>query len=166
MQNGTYRAKPLGAALGVANTGNEQVGIEFQLLDEPGGNITYYGTFTEKAAQHTIKALRVSGWRGEDLSDLSSIGADTALEVHLVIENEEYQGTVRAKVKWVNASGGLAFKTPLTGDGAKAFAARMRGAVLAFDKSAGQPKPNSRTGAQPPEPPHPASDVDYDDVPF
>ena len=162
MENGTYRGRPLGAALGMAGTGNEQVAIEFELLDEAGARMTYFGTFTEKATPHTLKALRVSGWRGDDLADLSSIGGDTAPEVFLVVENEEYKGNWTAKIKWVNSTGGVALKDPLDADRARAFAAKMRGAVLAHNKGAGVKSQPSRGGAIPPEPP-PLSD---EDIPF
>lgn len=161
MENGTYKAKPLGAVLGETGTGKEQVGIEFEVVlgeDETGiqtGRITYYGTFTDKAMEITLKALRTSGWRGDDLADLSSVGGEGAPEVSLVIENEEYKGKWSSKVKWVNSPGGLAMKNPITGDKAKAFAARMRGQVLAHNKTAGAAKPASpsRGGALSPEPP-------------
>lgn len=174
MQNGLYRAKAVRAELGEAGTGNAQVGIEFELLD---GGVTepefiprfihYYGTFTDKAVQHTLKAMRTAGWKGDDVSDLSSVGGPDAPEVSLVVENETYNGQTRPKVKWVNSQGGPMMKTPLAGEKAKQFAARMKGAVLAFDKQAGTPKPappTSRTGALSPEPPPPGDN--FDDVPF
>lgn len=160
MENGTYKAKPLGAVLGETGTGKEQVGIEFEVVlgeDETGvqvGRITYYGTFTDRAMEITLKALRTSGWKGDDLADLSSVGGPDAPEVSLVIENEEYKGKWSSKVKWVNAPGGLAMKNPITGDKAKAFAAKMRGQVLAHNKAAGVPKPAApRQPVLPPEPP-------------
>jgi hypothetical protein len=162
MENGTYRARPVAAALGKAGTGNEQVAIEFEFLDGQGGGITYFGSFTEKAVPHTLKALRTAGWRGDDLADLSSVGGETAPEVFLVIENETYEGRTTAKVKWVNSTGGLALKDPLDADSARAFAAKMRGTVLAHNKGAGVRATPSRGGALPPEPP-PLSD---EDIPF
>lgn len=168
MENGTYRAKAVRAELGETNTGNVQVGIAFQLTAEEysGQKLTWYGTFTDKAMPITLKALRTAGWKGEDVSDLSSIGGPDAPEVDLVVENEEYQGQWRTKVKWVNAAGGPMMKTALTGDKAKAFAAKMRGAVLAFDKAAGATKaaPSPRGGVLSPEPPPPSEG--FEDIPF
>lgn len=155
MENGIYRGRAVSAMLGETATGKEQVAIQFEFL-EMNEQLTYYGYFTDAAREHAFKALRAAGWTGDDLSDLSGVGGPDAPEVSLVVENEEYQGHVYPKIRWVNVpGGGPAVKNPLSADKAKAFAARMKGAVLAFDKSAGTPKakPVSRTGPLSPEPP-------------
>lgn len=161
MDNGTYRARAVGASLGETAAGNEQAGIEFELLDFEGQRLVYYGSFTEKATEHTIRALRTAGWTGVDLSDLSGVGGPDAPEVSLVVENEEYEGKVRTKVKWVNAAGGATFKKALAPDKAKAFAAKMKGQLLAFDKSSGaKPAPrNNQSSPQSQPPPHTDSDM-------
>lgn len=159
MENGIYRARPLEAVLTYTAAGNEQVHISFELLDDgfEGKYLTYFGSFSEKAQEHTFKALRNCGWTGVDLSDLSGLNAD---EVSLVVENEEYEGKVRAKVRWVNAPGGVTVKAPLPPDKAKAFAARMKGQLLAFDKTSTAPKPAVKaTNSRQPEPP-PHDDTD------
>ncbi|MDP3208982.1 MAG: hypothetical protein Q8M65_07520, partial [Rhodoglobus sp.] len=88
LPEGTYRAKGIEAQLGFTNGGKEQVAISFQLLTPGFENerAAYYGTFSEKALEITIKALRACGWKGVDLSDLSGIDAN---EVNLVVEHEE-----------------------------------------------------------------------------
>lgn len=155
LQNGNYRGKALGAALGVTSKAAEQVAIEFELLDLSGTRYTYFGTFGDKALEHTLKALRASGWRGDDLADLSSVGGPDAPEVELVIENETYEGKTRARIRWVNPRGGLSIKAPLAPDKAKSFAARMRAAVLAFDAANGQGRApgGMRANGRPAEPP-------------
>jgi hypothetical protein len=161
LKDGIYRARALGAGLGETKSGAEQVAIEFDFLDFEGTRLTYYGTFSDKAVEHTLRALRTAGWRGDDLADLSSIGGPDAPEVDLVVENEEWEGKVRLKVRWVNPRGGLGMKAALAPDKAKAFAARMRGQVAAFDRTAGAPKPTSgQARGRPPEPP-PHTDDDH-----
>lgn len=165
MENGTYRGKALGAVLGETSKGAEQVAIEFGFFDAENTRYTYFGTFGEKALEHTLKALRTAGWKGDDLSDLSSIGGPDAPEVDLVVENEEYEGKVRAKIKWVNPRGGLSLKAPLPADKAKAFAARMRAQVAAFDATNGRGGASrvSNGSSRPPEPP---PHTDSDQPPF
>lgn len=177
IQDGTYRARAVGAALGETKGGKEQVAVEFELLTDdltPGQRITWFGYFTEKTTARTIESLRICGWTGSDLTDLEGIGAN---EVELVVENEEWEGKTRAKVQWVNkAGGGLSLAAPLSADKAKAFAARMKGAVLAFDQAAGQPrkpapkKVNVTIGSvSPTPPPHTDDDLgvfDDDKPPF
>jgi hypothetical protein len=137
IENGIYLATPMpGAALGYTSKGTESVGVEF-VLKESGQRVSWYGYFSEKTTERTIEALRFCGWTGQDLSDLSEIGQDQNVEVNLVIEQEEYEGKVRAKVQWVNRAGGLAMASPLDANQAKSFAQRMKGAVLAFDQKTG-----------------------------
>lgn len=172
LPNGIYQARATRAALGETKEGNERVAVEFELLTEgfAGQRITWYGYFTDKAFPITIKALRACGWYGDDLSDLSGIEIN---EVELDIQNEAYEGKVSARVKWVNApgSGGMAFGSPLPTDRAKALAARMRGQLLALEKSEGRrPASSSNRRGFPqgdPRPEPPPLGVDpADDIPF
>jgi hypothetical protein len=139
---GTYRAKAIEAALGETDTGKEQIAVRFSLLDCENQEITWYGYFTDKTLETTFKALRTAGWKGQDLMDLSDLcGREDAPEVFLVVEHETYEGKTTAKVRWVNGAGGLALKKALDPNKAKTFAARMKGQIAAFDRSAGTPKP-------------------------
>ena len=156
IQAGTYRARAIEGALGETSTGKEQVAVRFQLLDFE-QTITWYGYFTDKTLEGTFRALRTAGWKGQDLSDLSDLAGETP-EVHLVVEHEAYknpqtgQTTTTAKVRWVNSTGGIGLKAQLPEDKAKAFAAKMRGALVAFDRASGAPAkpapaPTSRPAA-------------------
>lgn len=144
---GDYRAKAVGAQLGETSNHNEQIAIRFALLDFPGQHITYYGTFTEAAFEYTMGAIRVAGFKGEDISDLSSLADGVAPEVILVVIHEEYNGKISSKVRFINSTGGMALKQALQPDQAKAFAQRLKGKILAFDKSAGAPPARSATPA-------------------
>lgn len=165
--NGVYRARAVSGGLGETSTGKEQVAIECELMDSEGvvgPHITWFGYFTEKTTESTLRALRTFGWVGDDLANLTGIETN---EVSLVIENEEYEGRVTPKVRWVNApgGGGIGLKAPLAPDRAKSFAAKMRAAVRAFDIQTGNgkrpPAPKSRVGAVlSPEPPPMTDDPD------
>lgn len=189
IDDGKYRARATEWALGRASTGKEQVAVQFQTVDpnspdaEPGPRITWYGYFTEGTFERTVKALRTCGWTGSDLSDLQGLDAN---EVQLVIENDEYNGAISAKVKWINPVGGLALKEQLSPDEARSFAQRMKGQVLAL--GGGKPTaparsvagvarpaaPSARRAVVPPEPPPPEDASAYeprgqaagDDIPF
>lgn len=167
-----YKAKAAEWSLGETSQGNPQVVVLFNILDEGAQEtrLTWYGYFTEKTTDKTIESLRICGWQGEDLTDLT--GLDTN-EVSLVVEDEEYtdeqsgQVSTRARVRWVNKAGGLSVKQPLTGEKAQAFAASMRAAVRAFDAASGKrtttaPKPAVSPSLLAPEPP-PLTDKD---IPF
>ena len=150
IEAGTYEARPITAALGSTKGDKPCVGVEFELLDT-GAHISWFGYFTEKTTERTIESLRFCGWTGQDLDNLSEIGAKEKLTVQLVIEQEEYEGKVTAKVQWINRGGGLRLNKPLDGQAAKAFAAQMKGAVVAYDQAKGivkQAQPAATNGAR------------------
>ena len=135
IEAGTYEARPITAALGQTKGDKPCVGVEFEL--DTGAHISWFGYFTEKTTERTIESLRFCGWTGQDLDDLREIGSKDKLTVQLVIEHEEYDGKTTAKVQWVNRGGGLRLSKPLEGQAAKAFAAQMKGAVVAYDQAKG-----------------------------
>lgn len=172
LEAGRYRAKAREWDLGKASTGTVQLGVSFDLLDRPGQSIAWYGFFTEAALKTTVKAMRSMGWQGSDPSECAASGGGLdANEVLLVVEHEQDQdGQLCARVRWVNSMGGLGMKEQLQGQDLKAFGAQLRGKILALDPSrasqhaAAKPAPQ-RPAAQPqrrPEPP-PADDGD---IPF
>lgn len=152
IEAGDYRAKAVGAQLGETSNHNEQISVRFALLDFPGQHITYYGTFTDAAFEYTMKAIRAAGFKGEDISDLSSLADGVAPEVVLVVVHEEYNDKTRAKIRFINSVGGMALKSALQPDQAKSFAQRLKGKILAFDKAAGTPSGTRTAGAKPPAP--------------
>lgn len=169
IMEGTVRARAIDGELGFTKAGKPQVAITFEILEgeDSGRNITWYGYFTEATKERTIESLRYCGWKGDDLSDLSSINGEA--EVSLVIEHDEYEGKTRAKVQWVNSGGGARLAKPMNQDDAKAFAAKMKGIVAAVDaktKAGGGRATSSSSGgggSSGGDEPPPISD---DDIPF
>lgn len=154
MTPGIHRGIVTAWALGTTSKGGEQVAVTFQLPDSENETIVWRGYFTEKSTDITFKALRAMGWQGDDLADLSSIEGH---EASLTIEPEEYEGKTFLKVRWVNPISGPVLKEQMAPDAAKAFAARMKARIRAFDASEGKPKvngkPASKKASLPPEPP-------------
>lgn len=144
-----YKAKGILGALGKTNTGKEQVAIELEITDgeRKGDTLTWYGFFTEAAIDRTLESLRHLGWEGDDLSNLSGIDRN---EVSIVVEDEEFNGVVREKVKWING-GGIAMKETLDDGAAKALAAKLRGHVIKHRQGMKQPQKGAAPTA-----PHPA----------
>lgn len=106
IQEGNYRARPVFAQLGTSATGTEHVEIQFMVLEDDGSptRVERSGYFflTDRTFQRTIETLRLCGWQGDDLSDLSSISEETSPDVQIVFGEEEYEGKLRMKLKWVN----------------------------------------------------------------
>jgi hypothetical protein len=175
---GKYRGRASDWMLGKAGTGTEQIGVLFDFLDvtEDDGkpfSMSWYGAFTDKALPHTVKGLRACGWEGSDPSELDERkGGLDANEVQLVVEHEEYEGEMRAKIRWVNKLGGLGMNTPLEGGDLKSFGARMKAKILALDPSnaAKHAKGNGKSPAAKPAPKAPPRDdappPGDDDIPF
>jgi len=132
---GNYRARASGAGLGETKKGDPQLAITLVLLDHAGKVLNYYGSFSDKSFEFTMKALRACGWKGVDLSD-GFPGID-ANEVSIAVKHDTYEGKTTAKVAWVNPPGGVALKKQLDPNAAKAFAARMRGQIAGFDATNG-----------------------------
>lgn len=128
---GTYRATAIRATLGESKTGKEFVAVDFELDDGAATQIQWRGFFTEKTADRTFESLRACGWKGDDLGDITFPDGNA---VHLVIEDEEYEGKTHSRVQWVNAIRGPSVKGEMDANARKAFAAKMRGAIIAFDK--------------------------------
>lgn len=136
---GRYRARATEAALGLTRKGGEQVAVALSIIDGEcaGESLTWFGFFSEKTADRTIESLRTLGWVGDDLSDLTGVDSN---EVEIVVEHEEYEGRSQVRVKWINRSGAaLGLKERMDPGAAKAFAAQMRGAVIAQRAKGGAP---------------------------
>lgn len=168
---GKFRAKAVDWGFGEAGTGTFQIGVLMEITNGPEGQppdqINWYGFLTEKALPVTVKALGALGWKGIDLTELENRGGglDTN-EVEIVVEHEEYDGKLRAKVKWINSGGGLGMSKRVEGDSLKAFAAKMRASIVAADPSRAKTasngkKPPTRGAAPPAEP-----QGDGDEIPF
>jgi hypothetical protein len=97
--------------------------------ERAGTTLPWYGYFTEKTEANTMKSLRVCGWSGNDLSDLSGISDNL---VQIVVADEEYNGQIREKVRWVNKFGSMAVKGKMTDEQKKQFAQRMRGLAMSL----------------------------------
>jgi hypothetical protein len=106
----------------------KQVVVNFEITDgvDKGRKIAWIGYFTEKTVNNTLKALRVCGLTGDDLS------SDQPLTnpVSLVVDHEDDQeGKPRARVSWVNApggGGGLVLDKTMSKDDRLLFAASLK----------------------------------------
>lgn len=166
LQAGTYRARGLSGALGFTKEHNPQVAVELQILDGDGAGAiaTWRGYFTAKSEARTLEALRILGWKTDDLSDLAGIGDN---EVQVVIQEEEFDGKIQLKVAWVNRLGGVGLKEPMSPQEAKAFAASMRGKALASRSATTTATAGKPAAPKPPaQRPVPAAGAPEDEIPF
>ena len=159
---GLYRARATSCTFGETKNGNPQAVVEFQLLDEgphEGTKISWYGFFTEKTTERTIKSLRIAGctFPNEDITDLAGLGDS---EVELDISHDTYNGNTRARVNWVNEIGGAPRVKAMEETSKISFAQRMKGAIVSIKANTPAPK------TSPVRTPAPEGSGTEDDIPF
>lgn len=174
LADGRYTGRAQEWGLGLSSNNNVQISVRFAFKDENGANqgMTWFGSFTEGALKHTLKALRAMGWCGSDPVELDGNGGglDTN-EVELVLRREEYNGETRTKIAFVNAiGGGLILGTPLDPAGKAKFRADMKGRILMLDQSSGgghQAAPaKPKNGVKPSSGAVSTPPLSDDDIPF
>ena len=129
----------------VESTGSLYVAIRFQLSEYVHLEVWAKRFLTPNAMQYTLDDLRKLGWQGDDLADIQGLNAN---EVEIVVAHEKYEDRdgnerVTSVVKWINEIGRApSIKNTVAADKLKAFAASVRGEVVAHKQAAGAPKNN------------------------
>jgi hypothetical protein len=128
---GKYIARAEEAEFSQSRTGTDQCRVTLRIegSDQEGALIDAYLYFSEAAADRSIDSLQLMGctFPGGDITDTVGLGRRP---VEIVVEHENYNGKVRAKVKWINEFGGRGpGPTPISGKEKSAFADRMRALV-------------------------------------
>ena len=138
---GTYRGRAITSTAKLIRSKNKNTpGIEVVIDMGPQGTMTWTGWITGGATEFTIRSMRAMGWQGDDLADLSTLGTK---ECEVVVVEEEYKGNYYPKIAFINELGGRgnASSQEMTDAERRAFAAEMRGTVLAANGG----KPSSKT---------------------
>lgn len=140
MTIGTFKARAKEWGLGMSTSGKEQIAILFELTagEQAGHTYTWFGYFTEGAVDRTLDSLRYCGWQGDNIAELDGLDAN---EVDIVLDEEEYEGKMRTKVKWVNRPARLALKEQMNAAQMASFAARLRGKAVAHKQKFGNQAP-------------------------
>lgn len=84
-----------------SGTNTTQLMVRFETQH---GSIVGYFSFSDAAVEYTIEKIRNMGFQGDDLDALNGdclIGNKCSI----VVDHEEYNGQMKAKVKFVNAFG-------------------------------------------------------------
>ncbi len=146
---GRYPAKSIDAQLGEAKSGNEQIGVCFQIQGDgvcSGRMLTGFFSFSDNAVDYTMEKLRNAGWQGDDLSDLSSL-CPSEVECSIVVQHEDYEGKTNAKIAFVNKPDGVKMAAPLDDAKKRSLAARMKAKAIASRQ--GQPSAPSKPASRP-----------------
>lgn len=73
--------------------------------------LTWFGSLSEKAIEHTAKSLIIAGMKSDMLSTLCEPGAFHEKDVSITVEHDTYEGKTRSRVKWINEPGSAQFKS-------------------------------------------------------
>ena len=142
--------------------GTKQVLVQFELLEgqHAGRRVPWFGYFSEKAWENTVKGLRACGFKGEDLAALPSQQLDQ--EVSLVVGINEWEGKKNNRVEWVNAaSGGIKLAAPMNGNDLRQFSAFMKSRTAKVPAVESKKAEKGAPAADEPPPP-----TDDDSIPF
>lgn len=125
---------PRYARWGWTNDGDKRrVLMSFELLEGEfaGRRLFWNGYFTKKAGERTTESLRYCGWKGNDLADIQTQELNQV--VTLLVEHDEHEGKVTAKIAFVNKPGGgtptIKIAKPMNDGDIRKFAAMMRDSV-------------------------------------
>ena len=123
---GKFRARAKEWGFGRTSKGNEHIAVLFEITagELVSQTVSWRGFFTEQALDRTLESLRHCGWSSDSIVDLDGLEAN---EVEIVVDEEEYEGKIYSRVKWVNRATRLAFADPMDGAQLQAFAAKLRG---------------------------------------
>lgn len=132
MKAGWDKFRVVEADLAFTSEQKPQVAVLLEMVagESIGEQVTWYGSFTENARKSTILGLRAIGWKGDDISNLTTVTG----EAECLIQIEPGQdGVARPRVRFVGrGGGGLAVKNRMTEDQKKAFAASLKGLILSM----------------------------------
>lgn len=150
---GTYTANIIDYGLTETKAGDPQAAIKFEFMDRENDRheITWYGSFKEKAMPWTIKTLLNCGMRGSDPAEIAdgmqSGVLDAQTPVSIVVNAEQTQeGKTFMRVSFINKQGSaLAKKLTKSDAKLKLGALNLKGAVMMAREETGikdEPRPS------------------------
>ena len=148
---GRYTARVKDYGLATTMAGDPKVTVLFTFKDEEGKQQDmFWDGFLKspKSKEITIDALLVCGLKGDDLTGFEN-GAesgklDLSREVEIVVNHEEFNGKTRAKIAWVNRTGGASFKDVSPDAVKKLSGLNLKADIMARRKETGIEKPEEK----------------------
>jgi hypothetical protein len=87
------------------------VALTFEFKDDTSlRQLTWFGYLSDAAIGIAIKGMITAGLKSNDLLTLLGPEAFHDKEVQITVENEEYDGKTRARIKWINEISGSKWK--------------------------------------------------------
>lgn len=161
---GTYRAKAISSGIGVSNTkSTPYVRVTLAILAgaQEGQEIDWIAYVTDKTQERVAEDLRTLGYTGNDPEELHDRNEQDVSQllpnvVSIVVEEEEWKGEVRTRVRWINPE--------KKESGGTSLFSGMKAAFAQLDQKNGGGGKKPAGGAIPR--PAPPAEVSDDEVPF
>ena len=147
---GNYIARARHWKYGRSSKGTDFVELTFHVAAES-EYIKAYLYLSEAAWPRSCESLKACGWDGADFGDLAGMGSQ---DVEIVVAEEEYDGKISYKVKWINPIGG-AGAPELDDKDRRTLIAKMNARIKSMQGHSAKPK------AKPAK-----KDEAEDDIPF
>lgn len=176
---GTHQVRVTNVGFSDPSGGIPQLSIRFE--DEMGEGISWYhalgfvkgGGFSAKSFKFAQNAIRSLGVEIDCDTDFAALGQPDASplmnrECEIVVVEEEYEGQIKTKVKWINDPNRSPGVERMEPGAAKTFNDRMRQALRGAGvtkKPAAPPAARPKPPATPPKQ-EPQSGINFEDVPF
>ena len=131
---GRYVAKVAKHAITETKGGDPQAVVRFEFVDDQGHRreLTWFGSFKDKAQPYTIKALINCGLQGNNPAGPLEIGKEVSIVVEIDKDND---GKDRNIVRWVNGLNQI--QNEIDPQKAASMLERFSGAVMAAKKEMG-----------------------------
>lgn len=165
----------------LTGTGNRQLLVYFKILEGEfaGEVLPWFGHLTKASWKRTMEALRLTGFKGDDLMQAETQALDQKVEID--VGWNTWEDKTHARVDWVNKLGGgaIKLKSPMSKDQVRQFAAQMKANLGKIPDEDGERHTNgtSATGGggygstsdnmdMPPPPDDQGFGGEDDDIPF
>jgi hypothetical protein len=109
-----------------SQSGHPQVAVSFKTV-ETGEPITWFGSFHPNAKSFTVSNLILLGFQGTSLEELGGdkLVLNNDVDYELVLKLDEYNGTSKLKVQFINMPGASTFKNKVEGDELKTLSSNV-----------------------------------------
>src|SRR5437016_2917441 len=102
--NSRHKVRALSHVFGAAGTKTEQVGVMCEVTDGPhkGFVCTWYGSFTQDAAEYTLRGLEALGYSGDAPECKSMYPGKEGLATFE--HDKDREGKARIRIAWINGT--------------------------------------------------------------
>jgi len=163
MEEGRYVATCVNIEFAITEKGTAYARLVMRIAPGEqfeGEDVFYYMYFTEKASSRSVETLRILGWTGDNLGEVSHHHIPNVVEIE--VKQNEYKGKTSFRIEWINAVGEHGPLPKRMSDEQKTQFGRE---MMRYTYKAGKPAPKQRQAPVQQSPPD-DDVISDDDIPF